>query len=97
MVGRWRKTGEVATLAGVVDEARSSGSRSGTLLSRDRLRYVTLDERGRFVVGGRLKAEFENGRSYYGLQGHVVATPRDRTLAPASEAIAWHREHVYLG
>lgn len=59
--------------------------------------YVTIDERGRFVVGGRLKADFENGRSYYCLQGHVVATPRDRALAPASEAIAWHREHVYLG
>lgn len=59
--------------------------------------YATVDEEQRFVVGRRLKDDFENGRSYYGLHGRSVATPNDLHLQPSATAMAWHREHAFLG
>jgi putative restriction endonuclease len=59
--------------------------------------YVTLDEQDRFVVGRRLREDFDNGRSYYGFHGAVVNAPGDPVLRPSSETLAWHREHVFLG
>jgi putative restriction endonuclease len=61
------------------------------------LGYVTIDEGLRFVVGRRLKDEFENGRSYYGLQGKLLAIPADVALRPSTAALAWHREQMFLG
>ncbi len=58
--------------------------------------YVTVDEDAKLVVGGRLKADFENGRSYYGLHGQVLALPAEAARRPSREALAWHREQVYL-
>ena len=59
--------------------------------------YATVDEDDRFVVGRRLKDEFENGRSYYGLHGSAMELPKERALRPAREALAWHRENVFVG
>lgn len=59
--------------------------------------YVTVDEDFRFVVGSRLKVEFENGRSYYGLHGQRLAVPAEARSAPSRNAIGWHRERVFLG
>lgn len=59
--------------------------------------YVTVDEDHRFVVGRRLKEEFENGRSYYGLQGHPLHLPLQPELHPSPGALAWHREQVFQG
>ena len=59
--------------------------------------YVTIDERGRFVVGDRLKADFENGRSYYGLRGQPLEIPAHAPWHPSAAALAFHREHVFLG
>jgi putative restriction endonuclease len=59
--------------------------------------YVAVDEDLRFVVGRRLKADFENGRSYYGLQGTKLELPREASLRPANDALAWHREKVFVG
>lgn len=59
--------------------------------------YVTVDEDGAFVVGRRLKEDFANGRSYYGLHGAAVALPRAEALRPDAGTLAWHREHVFLG
>jgi putative restriction endonuclease len=59
--------------------------------------YVTIDEEQRFFVGRRLKDDFENGRSYYGLLGQALALPEDRTTHPSRSALAWHRETVFLG
>jgi HNH endonuclease len=61
------------------------------------LGYVTLDEDQRFVVGRRLKDEFENGRSYYGLHGKTLVLPLEAALRPSAAAIAWHRERTFLG
>lgn len=59
--------------------------------------YVTADEDGRFVVSRRLKADFENGRAYYALHGHVMSLPAEPARQPSRDALAWHREQVFLG
>lgn len=59
--------------------------------------YATVDEDDRFVVGRRLKDDFENGRSYYGLHGSTIELPKERALRPSREALAWHRENVFVG
>jgi len=59
--------------------------------------YVTIDEQHRFVVGRRLKEDFENGRSYYGLHGRALTLPADHGMRPSDAALAWHRESVFLG
>ena len=59
--------------------------------------YVTVDEEYRFVVGRRLKDDFENGRSYYGLHGQAITLPHEAAMRPSFAAIAWHRDQVFLG
>jgi putative restriction endonuclease len=59
--------------------------------------YVAVDEDAKFVVGRRLKADFANGKSYYGLHGRVLELPREAGRRPSKDALAWHREQVFLG
>lgn len=59
--------------------------------------YVTVDEQMRLVVGRRLKADFDNGKVYYDMQGTSLLVPGEAALQPATEALAWHREHRFLG
>jgi putative restriction endonuclease len=59
--------------------------------------YVTVDEDHQLVVGRRLKDDFDNGRSYYSLHGRPLEVPAAPSLAPDRAALAWHREHVFLG
>jgi hypothetical protein len=41
--------------------------------------------------------DFENGRSYYGLAGRTLELPAEAARRPSAEALAWHRESVFLG
>lgn len=59
--------------------------------------YVTVDEDAKFVVGKRLKADFDNGRSYYDLDKQDLVLPPEAARRPSREALKWHREHVFLG
>lgn len=59
--------------------------------------YVAIDKECRLLVGDRLKRDFENGRSYYGLRGQPVALPADPSLRPSPVTLQWHRESVFLG
>jgi putative restriction endonuclease len=59
--------------------------------------YVTVDNEQRFVVGRRLKDEFENGKSYYGLHGQPLALPPEAGMRPSAAALSWHRDSVFLG
>ena len=61
------------------------------------LGYVTVSQDGRFEVSRRLKADFDNGRHYYALHGKHLRPPRGKLPGPAPDALAWHREHRYLG
>jgi HNH endonuclease len=58
--------------------------------------YVTIDDAQRLVVGKRLKADYDNGRSYYGLHGKPLDIPTG-PARPDPSALAWHRGHVFLG
>ena len=59
--------------------------------------YVTVSERGLFVVGRRLNDEFENGASYYKLQGQPVAIPKHGDHTPDRLALEWHRSTRFRG
>ena len=59
--------------------------------------YVTIDQDHKFVVGKRLKDDFDNGRTYYQLSGRPVHLPGVESRRPAVSALAWHREHSFLG
>jgi putative restriction endonuclease len=59
--------------------------------------YVTIDEDHRFVVGRKLKEEFENGESYYLLHGNRVRTPSASATQPDEELLRWHRSTVFRG
>ena len=59
--------------------------------------YVTIDEGHRFVVGHRLRDDYENGRSYYGLHGTPLTLPSDTDLRPADAGLQWHRTNAFLG
>ena len=61
------------------------------------LGYVTVSDDHRFEVSHRLKADFDNGRHYYDLHGLSIRSPQRGYAAPAADALAWHREHRYLG
>lgn len=55
--------------------------------------YVTFDEQRRLVVSRRLREDFENGKTYYAMQG---TTLRESAEAQPEQALAWHREHVFV-
>lgn len=59
--------------------------------------YVTVDAGGRFQVGQRLGDEFNNGRVYYELAGRQIAKPAELADQPDPDALAWHRERVFVG
>jgi putative restriction endonuclease len=59
--------------------------------------YITVDEQHRLVVGRRLNEDFSNGKSYYSMKGNTLSMPSLATARPSPEALAWHRENVFLG
>jgi len=59
--------------------------------------YATVDEDHRFIVSRRLMQDFGNGRSYRELDGRPLMLPPDPSHRPAAAALAWHRDHVFLG
>ncbi len=59
--------------------------------------YVCVDDALRFIVGRRLKEDFSNGRSYYGLHGTKLELPPNPSARPSPSALTWHREQVFLG
>ena len=59
--------------------------------------YVTVDQQSKFVVSDWLKTDFKNGRSYYNLAGRTLELPEEAARRPSNDALAWHRESVFLG
>jgi putative restriction endonuclease len=54
------------------------------------LGYVTVTPELRLEVSGRLRGEFENGRTYYPMHGTQVNVPSDRRLHPDPNLLRWH-------
>lgn len=58
--------------------------------------YLTIDPKDRVVlVSPRIKAEFENGRDYYALQGQHIREPIDTMFRPSTENLEFHVHNVF--
>lgn len=74
--------------------------RNGLLLRTDVHRlfdrgYVTVTPDLRIEVSGRLRDEYENGRTYYAFQGKAIHLPARVDDRPDPELLRWHNETVY--
>jgi putative restriction endonuclease len=74
--------------------------RNGLLLRTDIHRlfdrgYVTVTPDFRFEVSQRLREEFENGKTYYALQGNVIQLPDRVADRPDPDLLRWHNERVF--
>jgi putative restriction endonuclease len=59
--------------------------------------YVTVTPDHEFVVGERLRADFNNGRSYYALAGSGIRLPERQDQQPDRERLDWHAREVFKG
>jgi putative restriction endonuclease len=59
--------------------------------------YVTVTPELKLEVSRRIRADFENGRDYYALQGRELRVPADPSRRPVAGYLAWHNEHVFRG
>ena len=59
--------------------------------------YVTVTPDYEFRVGERLREDFKNGRSYYGLSGLRIAVPEETLWRPNREGLEWHQREVFRG
>ena len=75
---------------------------NGLLLRADlhrlfELGYLTVTADQRLEVSGRLRADFNNGKTYYPLRGTPVALPKPERHRPDPSLLQWHNESVFLG
>jgi putative restriction endonuclease len=59
--------------------------------------YLTVTPERRLVVSSRLRADYQNGRSYYPLHGTEVQTPGEPGARPDPDFLRYHNERVFLG
>jgi putative restriction endonuclease len=97
-------SGPVLEAAHIMPYARGGQHRvdNGLLLRRDLHRlydrgYVTVTADYVFRVGDRLREEFKNGRSYYGLNGSTITVPGQELWRPNRELLDWHGHEVFKG
>lgn len=57
--------------------------------------YVTVTPDYRFLVSRRLRDEFENGRTYYDMQGRTIHLPADPRDYPDPAKLEWHAREVF--
>jgi putative restriction endonuclease len=61
------------------------------------LGYLTVTPEHALLVSDRLKADYDNGSTYYPLEGPLRNLPRGGGEQPSKEFLRWHNENVYLG
>lgn len=76
--------------------------RNGLLLRADLHRlfdtgYATVTPDLRLQISARLREDYQNGRSYYPLQGARVHVPPIESHQPDRSFLAWHNEYVFRG
>jgi putative restriction endonuclease len=59
--------------------------------------YVSVQPDLLFRVSKAIRDEFENGREYYKLNGHLIRVPEHITLQPDREALDWHYSTQFKG
>lgn len=97
-------SGPVLEAAHIVPYSRGGEHQvdNGLLLRSDLHRlydrgYVTVTPDHEFRVGTSLRDDFNNGRSYYGLNGSRIALPDEPAWRPSSEYLEWHQQQVFRG
>lgn len=61
------------------------------------LGYVTIRPDLRLAVSGALRDEYENGRTYYQLDGRRIQVPGAPVDHPDRDLLEWHSSTVYRG
>ena len=61
------------------------------------LGYVSVTPKLQLEVSARLRGDYDNGRTYYPLQGVELTTPSRIVLQPDPKFLSWHNEHVFRG
>ena len=92
---------DAAHIRSYADGGEHEGS-NGILLRTDihklfDLGYVTVDQKRRFLVSSRLKADFDNGKHYYDLHGTEIRAPILSSATPSMASLDWHRSNRFLG
>jgi len=59
--------------------------------------YVTVTDRQRLEVSGRLRDDFNDGENYGKFHGAVVRVPVEPDSRPDPENLRWHNDHVFRG
>jgi len=55
--------------------------------------YITVEPNKRtLIVSRRIREQFENGRDYYALNGHVLLEPANATAIPSIDNLSFHFE-----
>lgn len=57
--------------------------------------YITITPQYRIEVSPRLRLDYDNGRTYYPLQGTLLALPGSKIEIPRTDYLRWHNNNVY--
>jgi putative restriction endonuclease len=57
--------------------------------------YLTITTDHRLEVSGRLREDYQNGRTYYPLHGSTITVPRQEADRPSASFLEWHNTQVY--
>ena len=58
--------------------------------------YVTVTPDMKFMVSGRLDADWQNGKVYYAFDRKPINLPAEPSCAPDRELLDWHAQTVFL-
>lgn len=59
--------------------------------------YVTVTPQLNIEVSGRLRIDYNNGKSYYPLHGRSISTPLSSADHLDPDVLRWHNDNVFLG
>lgn len=59
--------------------------------------YITVSPDFRAEVSGRLREDYQNGRSYYPFHGQELTLPAAAHERPGQQFLEWHRTECYRG
>ena len=59
--------------------------------------YIGVDNQGKVAVSARLRADYNNGKTYYPLHSALLAPPKMERERPDPALLRWHYENVFLG
>jgi putative restriction endonuclease len=57
--------------------------------------YLTVMPDNRLKVSQRLRADYDNGRTYYPMDGQLLKLPQTNAEWPSPEFLTWHNERVF--